>query len=74
MTTVALWRSRAVPRWLPVLFVVGVVLAALAPAGIVSIPVQLPITVTLIALAIRVWRTQLRLTVCLRRPTERIGR
>jgi hypothetical protein len=57
LTTVALWRSRAVPRWLPVLFVVGVALAAPAPAGIVSIPLQLPITVALIALAIRIWRT-----------------
>jgi len=57
LTTVALWRSRAVPRWLPILFVLGVVLGALAPAGIVSIPLQLPITVALIALAIRIWRT-----------------
>jgi len=57
LTTVALWRSRAVPRWLPVLFVLGMVLGALAPAGIVSIPLQLPITVALTALAIRIWRT-----------------
>jgi hypothetical protein len=57
LTTVALWRSRSVPRWLPVLFVVGVALGALAPAGIVSIPLQLPITVALIALAVRIWRT-----------------
>ena len=57
LTTVALWRSRAVPRWLPVLFVVGVALGALAPAGIVSIPLQVPITVALTALAIRIWRT-----------------
>jgi hypothetical protein len=57
LTTVSLLRSRAVPRWLPVLFVVGVVLAALAPAGVVSIPLQLPITVALIALAIRIWGT-----------------
>jgi hypothetical protein len=57
LTTFSLWRSRAVPRWLPVLFVLGVVLAALAPAGVVSIPLQLPITVALITLAIRIWRT-----------------
>ena len=57
LTTVALWRRRAVPRWLPVLFVLGVVLGALAPAGIVSIPLQLPITAALTVLGIRIWRT-----------------
>jgi hypothetical protein len=57
LTTFALWRSRTVPRWLSVLFVVGVVLAAPAPAGIVSVPLQLPIAIALIALAIRIWRT-----------------
>ena len=57
LTTVALWRSRAVPRWLPILFVLGVALGALAPAGIVSVPLQLPVTVALSVLAIRIWRT-----------------
>ena len=57
LTAVALWRSGAVPRWLPALFVLGVALGAAAPAGIVSIPLQLPITVALTALAIYIWRT-----------------
>lgn len=57
LTAVALWRSPVVPRWLPVLFVLGVLLGALAPAGIVSIPLQLPITIALTALAVRIWKT-----------------
>ncbi len=57
LMTVALWRSRAVPRWLPILYVVSFALAGPAPAGIVSIPLQLPIAVALVLLAMRVWRT-----------------
>lgn len=56
LTAVALWRGRAVPRWLTVLFVLGVALGGAAPAGIVSVPLQLPITVALISLSIRIWR------------------
>jgi hypothetical protein len=55
LIVVALWRSRAVPRWLPLLFLVGVALGASAPAGIVSIPLQLPVTAALIILSIRIW-------------------
>ena len=54
---VSLWRSRAVPRWLPVLFVIGTALGAAAPAGVVSIPLQLPIAAALVVLALRIWRT-----------------
>jgi hypothetical protein len=57
LTAVALWRGRAAPRWLTVLFVLGVALGAAAPAGIVSVPLQLPIAVALAALSIRIWRT-----------------
>jgi hypothetical protein len=53
---VALWRARTVPRWLPVLFVIGIALGAPAPAGLVSIPLQLPIAVALVVLAVRIWR------------------
>ena len=53
---VTLWRARTVPRWLPVLFVIGVALGAPAPAGLVSIPFQLPIAVALAGLAARIWR------------------
>ncbi len=34
LTGIALWRSQTVPRWLPVLFAVGLIIAALAPPGI----------------------------------------
>jgi hypothetical protein len=57
LTAAALWRGRAAPRWLTVLFVVGVALGGVTPAGIVSIPLQLPIAIALIALAIRIWST-----------------
>ena len=55
LTVVALWRSRGVPRWLPLLFLVGVGLAAAAPAGPWSIPLQLPFAVAAIALALCIW-------------------
>jgi len=57
LTAVALWRSGAAPRWLTMLFVLGVALGAAAPAGIVSVPLQLPVSVALIALSIRIWNT-----------------
>jgi hypothetical protein len=57
LTSAGVWRSRAAPRWLAVLFALGVALGAAAPAGIVSVPLQLPVTVALIALSIRIWRT-----------------
>jgi hypothetical protein len=57
LMAVAFWRSHVVPRWLTALFVLGVALGAAAPAGIASVPLQLPITVALIALSLRIWRT-----------------
>jgi hypothetical protein len=55
LTVGALWRSRAVPRWLAFLFLIGIVLAAPAPAGLWSVPLQLPFAVAMVALAIRIW-------------------
>jgi len=55
LSGVALWRSRTVARWLPALFVMGVALGATAPAGVVSIPLQVPIAAALTALAVRIW-------------------
>jgi hypothetical protein len=55
LTVVALWRSRVVAVWLPGLFVAGVALAAVAPAGPVSLPLQLPFTAAAVALAVRIW-------------------
>lgn len=53
---IALWRSRAVPVWLTVLFVATVALAGSAPAGPVSVPLQLPFTAVAVALAVRIRR------------------
>jgi len=53
---IALWRSRSVPRWLPVLFVIGNVIAMFASAGIVSVPLSLPFTLAMVILAVRIWR------------------
>ena len=53
---IALWRSRSLPRWLPVLFVIGNVIAMFASAGIVSVPLSLPFTLAVVVLAVRIWR------------------
>jgi hypothetical protein len=53
---IALWRSRAVPRWLPALFVVGNVVASFAPPGLVSVPLSLPFTAAMFILAWRIWQ------------------
>ena len=57
LMVIALWRSRSVPRWLPVLLGIGLPIGASAPPGIVSVPLQLPIVVALVILATRIWQT-----------------
>jgi hypothetical protein len=52
----ALWRSRTVPRWLPVLFGFGLVVAAASRPGAVAIPLQLPFAAAMILLASRILR------------------
>jgi hypothetical protein len=54
----ALWRSRSVPRWLAVLFAVGLEVAQQVPsAGPVRVAAfMLPFAVALVLLAARVWR------------------
>jgi hypothetical protein len=55
LMAVALFRSRRVPTWLPVLLVVGTVLAgAFAGRGATVALTQAPATVALIAMAIRI--------------------
>jgi hypothetical protein len=54
---IALWRSQAMPRSLPVLFVVAVLAGALAPPGIVSVPLSLPFVIVMMLLARRIWGT-----------------
>jgi hypothetical protein len=57
LTGIALWRSQAMPRWLPALFVVALLAGALAPPGIVSVPLSLPFVIVMILLARRIWDT-----------------
>jgi hypothetical protein len=57
LTGVALWRSQGIPRWLPVLFVVGLIIGALAPPGIISVPLSLPFVIVMMLLARRIWDT-----------------
>ena len=53
---IALWRSRCVPRWLPILFAVSLEVAFFAHAGIVAVPLMLPFAVAMLLLASRIWR------------------
>jgi len=57
LTGIALWRSQAMPRWLPVLFVVALLAGALAPPGVVSVPLSLPFVIVMMLLARRIWDT-----------------
>ncbi len=56
LMVIALWRSRCVPRWLPILFAVSLQVALFAHAGIVSIPLMLPFAVAMVILASRIWQ------------------
>src|ERR1700735_2677261 len=58
---VALWRSRSVPRWLAVLFFVGLEAAQQASsAGPVVILYMLPCAAAMIVLAARIWQAAAR--------------
>jgi hypothetical protein len=54
LMAIALWQSRNVPRWLPILFAVGLVVAAVAPAGLLAVPMQLPFAGAMVILASRI--------------------
>jgi hypothetical protein len=55
---VALWRSRSVPRWLAVLFVVGFEVAeAQSSKGAVVILFMLPWAIAMVLLAARIWQS-----------------
>ena len=57
----ALWRSRAVPRWLAVLFSVGLLLAeSMGAIGPKVVLYMLPFAVAMILLAARLWRAAAR--------------
>jgi hypothetical protein len=54
---VALWRSRNVPRWLTILFVVGIELAETQSSkGAIVVLFMLPWAVAMVLLAVRIWR------------------
>ena len=60
---VALWRSRAVPRWLAVLFTVGLEVAeSMGAIGPKVVLFMLPFAVAMILLAARIWRAAARRT------------
>jgi hypothetical protein len=57
----ALWRSRAVPRWLAVLFTVGLELAeSMGAIGPKIVLFMLPFAVAMILLAARIWQAAAR--------------
>jgi len=54
---VALWRSRAVPRWLAALFVVGLYVAeSQSSGGAIVVPYMLPFAAAMVLLAARIWQ------------------
>ena len=53
----ALWRSRSVPRWLAVLFIIGLELAEQqSSAGLIVVLYMLPFAVAMVLLAARIWQ------------------
>ncbi len=55
----ALWRSRSVPRWLTVLFVIGLEVAQQVPSAgpVLVVLLMLPFAVAMFLLAVRTWQT-----------------
>jgi hypothetical protein len=72
---IALWRSRAVPRWLAVLFAVSLELAQQVPsAGPVKvILLMLPFAAAMMLLAARVWKAAVRPASHLDKPSDAQG-
>jgi hypothetical protein len=57
----ALWRSRSVPRWLAVLFFIGLEVAQQQiSAGIVVVLYMLPFAAAMFLLAARIWQAAAR--------------
>ena len=53
----ALWRSRSVPRWLAVLFVIGLEVALQqSSSGVVAVVFMLPFLLAMVLLAARIWQ------------------
>jgi MFS family permease len=60
LMAVALWRSRAVPRWLAVLFFAGLEVAQQISSGPVVVLYMLPFAAAMILLAARIWQPAAR--------------
>jgi hypothetical protein len=70
---VALWRSRNVPRWLAVLFTVGLETAeAQSAQGPVVIWFMLPFAVAMVLLAARIWQAATRPASAVTGPERRL--
>jgi len=53
----ALWRSRSVPRWLAVLFVIGLYAAEFqSSGGAIVVVYMLPFAAAMVLLAARLWQ------------------
>ena len=48
---IALWRSQTVPRWLAILFTVGLLIGAIAPPGIINVVLSVPFALAMVILA-----------------------
>lgn len=58
LMAIALWRSRAVPRWLAVLFFVGLEVAeGMGSYGPIVVVFMLPFAAAMVLLAVWLWRT-----------------
>jgi hypothetical protein len=58
----ALWRSRSVPRWLAVVFVIGLEIAQQVPSAgpVLVVVLMLPFAVAMLLLAARTWQAAAR--------------
>lgn len=54
LTSIALYRSRVLPRWVPVCFGAGFLVGASAPSGLVAAAALLPFVASVLAIARRV--------------------
>jgi hypothetical protein len=59
LTASVLWRAKTMPRWLPILFGLGLIVAAGSRPGLTAVPAQLPFAVAMVLLALRIRRAAL---------------
>ena len=56
LLAIAVWRSRCMPRWLPILLAVAWEVASSAPAGWTALPLMLPFAAAMLLVTTYVWR------------------